>query len=235
VTHDRSLEASHDLAREIGAASRLAVDNERLRAQALAQLSDLRTSRVRIVETADDTRRQLERNLHDGAQQRLLALSYELQLAEADARAAGDTRLAGVLTEAGERAGTALVELRDLAHGIFPVILTEAGLGPALATFVDMAPLRVELVDLPDERLRAHVETAAYLAVTAAVEHAAARSASRVVAAFKTAGMELEVELVDDGTGSSPDDLIRVRDRVGALGGRLDVDRSRVQVVIPCG
>jgi signal transduction histidine kinase len=79
------------------------------------------------------------------------------------------------------------------------------------------------------------VETAAYLAVTAAVEHAAARSASRVVAAFKTAGMELEVELVDDGTGSSPDDLIRVRDRVGALGGRLDVDRSRVQVVIPCG
>lgn len=235
VTHDRSLEASHDLAREIGAASRLAVDNERLRAQALAQLSDLRTSRVRIVETADDTRRQLERNLHDGAQQRLLALSYELQLAEADARAAGDTRLAGVLTEAGERAGTALVELRDLAHGIFPVILTEAGLGPALATFVDMAPLRVELVDLPDERLPAHVETAAYLAVTAAVEHAAARSASRVVAAFKSAGMELEVELVDDGTGSSPDDLIRVRDRVGALGGRLDVDRSRVQVVIPCG
>lgn len=235
VIHDRSLEARHDLEREIGAASRLAVDNERLRAQALAQLSDLRTSRARIVETADDTRRQLERNLHDGAQQRLLALSYELQLAEADARATGDTRLAEVLTEAGERAGTALVELRDLAHGIFPVILTEAGLGPALATFVDMAPLRVELVDLPDERLPAHVETAVYLAVTAAVEHAAGRSASRVVAAFKPADTELEVELIDDGTGSSPDDLIRVRDRVGALGGRLAIDGSRVQVVIPCG
>jgi len=235
VIHDRSLEARHDLEREIGAASRLAVDNERLRAQGLAQLSDLRASRVRVVETADDTRRQLERNLHDGAQQRLLALSYELQLAEADARAAGDTRLAGVLTEACERAGTALVELRDLAHGIFPAILTEAGLGPALATFVDMAPLRVELVDLPDERLPHHAETAVYLAVTAAVEHAARRSASRVVAAFKPADSELAVELVDDGTGDSPDDLIHIRDRVGALGGRLDVDGSRVQVVIPCG
>jgi signal transduction histidine kinase len=235
VIHDRSLEASHDLEREIGAASRLAVDNERLRAQELAQLSELRTSRARIVETADNTRRQLERNLHDGAQQRLLALSYELQLAEADARAAGDTQLAEVLTTAGEKAGTALVELRDLAHGIFPVILTEAGLGPALATFADTAPLRVELIDPPDERLPAHAETAAYLAVTATVEHASRRSASRIVATFRPIDTELEVELVDDGTGDSPDDLLRIRDRVGALGGRLAIDGSRVQVVIPCG
>ena len=85
VIHDRSLEDTHDLEREIGAASRLAVDNERLQAQAMAQLTDLRASRIRIVETSDAARRQLERNLHDGAQQRLLALSYELQLAEADA------------------------------------------------------------------------------------------------------------------------------------------------------
>ncbi|HEU0169988.1 MAG TPA: histidine kinase [Acidimicrobiales bacterium] len=235
VIHDRSLEASHDLEREIGAASRLAVDNERLRAQALAQLAGLRTSRARIVETADNTRRQLERNLHDGAQQRLLALSYELQLAEADARAAGDTQLAGVLTTAGEKASRALVELRDLAHGIFPVILTEAGLGPALATFVDTAPLRVELVDLPDERLPDHTETTTYLAVTAAVEHAARRSASRIVATFRLLDTDLEVELVDDGTGDNPDDLIRIRDRVGALGGRLDIDGTRIQMVIPCG
>lgn len=235
VIHDRSVEASHDLAREIGAASRLAVDNERLRAQALAQLSDLRGSRARIVETADNTRRQLERNLHDGAQQRLLALSYELQLAEADAHAAGDTQLAGILTTAGKKASTALVELRDLAHGIFPVILTEAGLGPALATFVDTAPLRVELVDPPDERLPEHTETTTYLAVTAVVEHATRRSASRIVATFRPLDTGLEVELVDNGTGTSPDDLIRIRDRVGALGGRLDIDGSRIQVVIPCG
>ena len=177
----------------------------------------------------------IERNLHDGAQQRLLALSYELQLAEADARAAGDTRLAEVLTKAGERAGTALVELRDLAHGIFPVILTEAGLGPALATFADTAPLRVELIDPPDERLPAHAETAAYLAVTATVEHASRRSASRIVATFRPIDTELEVELIDNGTGDSPDNLLRIRDRVGALGGRLTIDGFRVQVVIPCG
>jgi glucose-6-phosphate-specific signal transduction histidine kinase len=80
-----------------------------------------------------------------------------------------------------------------------------------------------------------HVETAAYLAVRATVEHASRRSASRIVATFRPIDTELEVELVDDGTGDSPDDLLRIRDRVGALGGRLAIDGSRVQVVIPCG
>ena len=103
VIHDRSLRATHDLAAEIGAASRLAVDNERLLAQAMAQLADLRASRTRIVEAADATRRRLERDLHDGAQQRLLALSYEIQLAEADGSRPGDVRLAGALATAARR------------------------------------------------------------------------------------------------------------------------------------
>lgn len=235
VIHDRSLDDTHDLEREIGAASRLAVDNERLQAQAMAQLSDLRASRTRIVEAADNARRQLERNLHDGAQQRLLALSYELQLAEADARAANDTRLAGALATATAKAATALVDLRDLAHGIFPVILTEAGLGAALATFLDTAPVPVQLVDLPDQRFPDDIETAVYLTVTAAVEHAARRSASRIVATFTRINDDLGIELVDDGVEISPDDMIHIRDRVGALGGRLDVDESHVLAVIPCG
>ena len=235
VIHDGSLRATHDLEREIGSASRLAVDNERLQAQASAQLAALRASRARIVETSDNTRCQLERNLHDGAQQRLLALSYELQLAEGDARAAGDVRLAGVLGAAASKASTALVELRDLAHGIFPVILTEAGLATALATFIDTAPLPVELVDLPDRRFPQDAETAAYLVVTSTVEHAVRRSATRLVATFSHTADQLRVELVDDGIASNFDDLNLIRDRVGAIGGRCDVAGSCVSAVIPCG
>jgi signal transduction histidine kinase len=234
VIHDRSLAATHDLELEIGAASRLAVDNERLRAETLAQLADLRAARARIVEAGDDTRRQLERNLHDGAQQRLLALSYELQLAEADATAAGDPRLAALLTTAGNKAATALVQLRDLAHGIFPMILTEAGLGAALATYVDTAPLRVDLAGVPDDRVGADAEIAAYLSVVAVIERAVHRCASRLDVTFTRSAAELDITSVDDATESRPDDLIRVADRVGALGGQIAVNGNRVRAVIPC-
>jgi signal transduction histidine kinase len=234
VIHDRSLAATHDLEGEIGAASRLAVDNERLRAETLAQLADLRAARARIVESADDTRRQLERNLHDGAQQRLLALSYELQLAAADATAAGDPSLAAVLSSAGDKAATALVELRDLAHGIFPMILTEAGLGPALATYLDTVPLRVALAGVPDDRIGSDAEIAAYLNVIAVIQRAAHRSATRLDVTFSRGAADLDIDSVDDATDSRPDDLIHIADRVGALGGHIAVDGNRVRAVIPC-
>jgi signal transduction histidine kinase len=235
VIHDRSLRTTHDLEHEIGSASRLAVDNERLQAQASAQLAALQASRARIVETSNNTRRQLERNLHDGAQQRLLALSYELQLAESDARAAGNIDLAGVLAAAAEKAATALVELRDLAHGIFPVILSEAGLAAALATFVDTAPLPITLVDVPDRRFPDDAESAAYLMVTSAVAHAVKRSATRLAATFTDDTDNLRIELVDDGSVSTVDDLNHIHDRIGAIGGHCDVTRSGVSAVIPCG
>jgi signal transduction histidine kinase len=235
VIHDRSLAATHDLEREIGAASRLAVDNERLRAETLAQLAALRAARARIVEAADDTRRQLERNLHDGAQQRLLALSYELQLAEADATGADDPRLAAMLATAGAKAATALVELRDLAHGIFPMILTEAGLGPALATYLDTAPLRVDLAGVPDDRIGDDAEIAAYLSVIGVIERAAHRSARRLNVTFTRSAMDLDIDSVDDAAAESlPDDLIHVADRIGALGGQTIVNGNRVRAVIPC-
>ena len=204
VIHDQSLAATHDLESEIGAASRLAVDNERLRAEALAQVADLRAARARIVEAADNTRRQLERNLHDGAQQRLLALSYELQLAEADATAAGDPRLAAVLATAGETAATALVELRDLAHGIFPVILTEAGLGAALATYIDTAPLRVDLTGVPDDRVGDDAEIAAYLSVVAVIERAVHGSATRLDVTFTRSAADLDIDSDDDARREPP-------------------------------
>ena len=129
VIHDGALTPE----REIGAAARLAVDNERLRAEVLAQLDDLRASRSRIVETADVARRRLERNVHDVAQQRLLAASFELRLAHAEAVRSSDAALLERLAIAADDTERALVELRELAHGIFPAILTEAGLGAGAA------------------------------------------------------------------------------------------------------
>ena len=121
-----------ELEYEIGAAVRLALENERLQAEVLAQLHDLRESRTRIVETGDAERRRLERDLHDGAQQRLLALSYDLRLARARAEAEGDVSTGSRLAEATSEAQAALGELRELAQGIHPAILTEAGLRPRL-------------------------------------------------------------------------------------------------------
>ena len=133
VLHDRALLDEQELEPALGSAARLAVENEALRAELLAQVRELRASRTRIVAAGDAERRRLERNLHDGAQQQLLALSYDLRLA----RAGGDAALVGLLDAAGEETTAALEELRELAHGIFPAILGEAGLAPALATLAD--------------------------------------------------------------------------------------------------
>ena len=126
------------------------------------------------------------------------------------------------------------MELRDLAHGIFPVILNEAGLGPALATYVDTAPLAVEIVDLSDERFPDDVAIAAYITATACIQDANRRSASQVVARFNRTPGELVVALTDDGTEHNPDELIHVGDRVGALGGRLEINGTCVRATIPC-
>ncbi|MEP7113534.1 MAG: histidine kinase [Ilumatobacteraceae bacterium] len=234
VVHDRALAATRDLEREIGSASRLAVDNERLRAQALAQLADLRASRARIVETSDRTRRRLERDLHDGAQQRLLALLYELHLARDDAMAADDRHLAARLSNAHDIAMRALVELRDLAQGIYPAILSEAGLGPALATFADTAPLHLELVGVPEVRLGHEAETVAYLTVLAATERATRRMSKSLVATFTADIGVLSIDIVDDGCVGTADNLVNLCDRVGALGGNLVLEDAHVRTVIPC-
>ena len=112
-----------------------------LQAEVLAQLEDLRASRARVVEVGDSERRRLERNLHDGAQQRLLALSYDLRLARAGSKTSGAPEVTALLTSAEKEAQTAIDELRELAHGIYPAVLTEAGIGPALWTLADSAPL----------------------------------------------------------------------------------------------
>jgi signal transduction histidine kinase len=230
VTHTAAVT---ELEHEIGAAVRLALENERLQAEVLAQLHDLRVSRTRIVETGDAERRRLERDLHDGAQQRLLALSYDLRLAGSAAEADGDAQTASLLAEATGDAQAALGELRELAHGIHPAILTEAGLGPALASLADAAPLAVEIGATAEERYPASVETAAYLVVAEAIDDAARRHASYAAASAIRDDERLVVEVEDDGSERTST-MIHLADRVGAVGGTLEVEPTTLLAEIPC-
>jgi signal transduction histidine kinase len=230
VSHTAALP---DLEPQLGAAVRLALENERLQAEALAQLDQLRASRVRIVQTGDAERRRLERDLHDGAQQRLLALSYDLRLARAQAQADGDRQTGSLLTQATGQSQAALEELRDLAHGIYPAILAEAGLAAALASLADTAPLPVELRDAAQGRYPAGVETAAYLLVAEALDDAAGRDASHAVVSAIQDGGRLVVTVQDDGTGRTTG-MVQLADRVGALGGRLTVEPTRLRAELPC-
>ena len=223
-----------DLERAIGAAVRLALENERLQAEMLAHLDQLRASRVRIVETGDAERRQLERDLHDGAQQRLLALSFDLRLARAQAQADDDPPTGSLLAEATGEAQAALSELRTLAHGIYPVILAEAGLAPAVATLTETAALPVEILDLVEGRFAPAVETAAYLLVAEGVDDAAHRGASHLTVDIVQNGEWLMVTIEDDGINRTSE-LVQLADRVGALDGRLMVEPTRLRAELPCG
>jgi len=229
VRHDPAAADTVRLERAIGAAARLAVDNERLRAGVLAQLEDLRASRARIVEAGDAERRRLERDLHDGAQQRLLALSYELRMARG-AAVASDPQLDAILTSAIGQAREAASQLRDLAHGIYPAILTEAGLGPALQSLAESAPLPVIVRGSLDERLPEQVERAAYLVAAGSIDAGSDTAAGKISIHVARAGDHLVIET--EGAGAGP--FADLADRVGAIGGRLAADRLRLRAEIPC-
>jgi signal transduction histidine kinase len=202
-----------------------------LQAEALAQLDQLQASRVRIVETGDTERRRLERDLHDGAQQRLLALSYDLRLAHAQAD--DDTHTGSLLTDAMKQAQAAVGELRALAHGIYPAILAEAGLAAALATLADAAPLPVGIGDAAEGRYPAAVETAAYLLVAEALQDAAGRDASHAAVSVVRHEERLVVTVDDDGTDRTAA-MVQLADRIGALDGRLAVEPTRLRAELPC-
>jgi signal transduction histidine kinase len=222
------------LAGQIGPSLRLGLENERLQAEVLARLAELRASRARIVETADRERRHLERDLHDGAQQHLLALSYEVRLAHASARRDGDVGTASVLAVAIRQTQAALDELRDLAHGIYPAVLSDAGLRPALETLADTAPLRVEIKPMEARRYAPAVETAVYVAVAEAIECAALRGAAHADVTVTRDEGSLVVTVRDDGPDGRRQ-LVSLADRVGALGGSLAVTQTECRAAIPCG
>ncbi len=230
VLYDAARVAGAKIEDEIGSASRLVIDNERLRAEQLAQLEELRESRARIVEATDSHRANLERDLHDGAQQRLLAATFELRLARADAGIAGDLDLAARLDAAIGVASETLGELRDFAHGVFPAVLEESGLTEAVWSLTDTASVPVEVEARIDIRPPIWAERAAYLVTRAAVTSAGRATAARLRIGLECDGATLLVEA----TGVGPVDRIHLTDRVGAVGGALEVRDGVVRAVIPC-
>ncbi len=233
LIHDARFVDQPGLLQEVLSAARVAVENERLQAEVRAQVEELQSSRARIVEAGDAERRRLERDLHDGAQQRLLALSYDLRVARSKADAEGDRTVATLVTAATEEAQAAVEELRGLAHGIYPAILAEAGLAPALATLADDAPLPVEFGELPAERYTPAVETAAYVVVAEAVDDAAARGATHLKADVARQKDWLRVTVRGDGAHrTSP--LVHLADRVGSIGGSLETGSTTLRAEIPC-
>ena len=139
-----------------------------------------------------------------------------------------------LLTQATDQAQAALGELRELAHGIYPAILAEAGLAAALATLADAAPLPVEIHDVAQGRYPAAVETAAYLLVAEALDDAAGRGASHAAVSAIQDGGRLVVTVEDDGTDRTSS-MVQLADRVGALEGRLAVEPTRLRAELPCG
>jgi signal transduction histidine kinase len=230
IVHETAALDGEALERALGPAARLAIENEALRAEVLSQLEQLRASRARIVATADDARRRLERDLHDGAQQRLLAVALEVRLA----RGRADGEVGARLDRVGQALERSFGELRELAHGIFPAVLTEAGLDAALATLADSAPLAVELGEITQDRLPAAVEAGAYVAVDEAIRDAAARGATVLDISAGVEDRRLVVTAEDDGAPRA-DGLVHVVDRVGALGGEVRVTARRLRAEIPCG
>jgi signal transduction histidine kinase len=242
LVHDPSLCGDPELIEAVCAAAGLALENERLQAELLARLAELRASRARIVETADEERRRIERNLHDGTQQRLVSIAMALGLAES--KLGDDSELRRLLEENRLALGAALQELRELSQGIHPGILTERGLADALRELVYGAPVPVELSVVLDERLPEPVEAASYYVVAEALANVAKYAAATGVSVDvgRRNGRAL-VEVADDGVGGADpargSGLRGLADRVEALGGALAVESppgggTRLRAEIPC-
>jgi signal transduction histidine kinase len=243
IVHDRALLEYPDQVRAAGAAAALALENERLEAELRAKVEEVRSSRSRLVEVGLSQRRRLERDLHDGAQQRLVSLALTLRLAQE--RLNPDSGEAGeLLDRSREELDQALEELRELARGIHPAVLTDRGLAAAVEALAHRAPLPVEVGDLPADRVPEHVEQAAYFVVSEAltnvVKYASASQASVDVTRIDG---RLVVEVSDDGVGGADAErgsgLRGLAARLEAIDGRLDVESeagrgTTVRADIPC-
>jgi signal transduction histidine kinase len=243
LIHDPTLRDEPKLVEAVAAAARLSLVNARLHAEVRAQLETVQESRARIVAAADEERRRIERDLHDGAQQRLVALALELRSAQRQLMDSGDPEVERLLSSTADELQVAVEELRELAQGIHPGILTQGGLAYALEALAARSPLPVE-VDATPERFTPEVEATAYFvaceALTNVVKHASASQAS--IQARRDNGT-LVIEVVDDGSGQAEPNggsgLRGLTDRVEALGGRLLVESrpgsgTLVRGVIPC-
>lgn len=238
LVHDPALLEDVRLLESTTAAARLAVENSRLAAELERQLDEVRASRSRIVQAGDEARRRVERDLHDGAQQRLVSVSLLLR------QLRGRTDSAPELDEAIDELHTALAELRDLARGVYPVALAEGGLAAALDGLAERAGVPTRADAVPLGRLPPSIEAAAYFVVNEAVANAAKHADATTVrlSARVDAGC-LTVEVRDDGRGGASVDprggLRGLADRVEALDGRFTVlsppdGGTTVRAELPC-
>jgi signal transduction histidine kinase len=246
LVYDAGLDLEPHLVRLTAAAASMALEHSRLQAEVQAQLELVRASRARIVEAGDAERRRLERDLHDGAQQRLVTLTLALGMARS--RVAGvDPELEALIEAAGKEAKEALTELRELARGIHPAVLTETGLAGAVQALVERSPTVVEITEVPRERFPAMIEATAYFVVSEALANVAkhARADTAQVSIRRLPG-RLAVQVSDDGAGgvdgtrlARGSGLAGLADRVASAGGVLRVDSppgagTRLEADIPC-
>ena len=242
IVHDRALAEHAETVRAAGAATALLLENQRLDAELRAHIVELRASRARIVEAGDTERRRLERNLHDGAQARLVTLALNLRLGRGGFE---DGSPEATLVDAAiDEVRESLNELRELARGIHPPVLSERGLEPALRVLTARVPVPVEFVGGLDARLPAPVETAAYFVVSEALTNVAKYAeAEQVTVRVEHVDGHLLLEVSDDGVGGARVDggsgLRGLADRVAAVGGALDVESppgqgTRLRARLPC-
>jgi signal transduction histidine kinase len=243
LIHDPALTEDSELVQSVCATAALTLENARLQAELRARLAELQASRMRLLEATESERRRIERDLHDGTQQRLVSIAMALGLAES--KLEGDRpALEPVLREAREALAQALDELRVLTQGIRPAILVERGLTAALDDLSRRAALPVRLAIELEERLPEQVESAAYFVASEALANAAKHShASGVRLAATRQGAALVIEVTDDGIGGAVpgggSGLRGLADRVEALGGRLTVSSppgrgTTLRAELPC-
>jgi signal transduction histidine kinase len=242
MLHDPSLADEPELLDTVTAAAAMTLENERLHAELRARLEELRGSRQRVIEAGQEERQRLERDLHDGAQQRLIALALELGRLERRPGADPDVRLR--LDRARREVSMSLEELRAVARGIHPAVVSGHGLAIALESLAARAPVPVRLEVGLDGRMPERVEVAAYYVVSESLANVAkhARATEASVEVGRRNG-QLVVEVLDDGVGGADTErgtgLRGLADRVEALGGRLRVwtphgGGTRVRAELPC-
>jgi len=246
LVYDSSLVHEGQLLDTAAAAVNMALENARLQVQLRAQLEEVRQSRVRLVEAADSERQRVERDLHDGAQQQLVTLLLSMQTAKNEALRQGDRRVAELIDANISSLREALDELRELARGIHPTILSQAGLMPAIQSLADRSPIPVDVKgELGDTRLAPPIEAALYFVVAEAITNAVKHSKGKRmwVQVGRNLGLAT-IEISDDGVGgadvSRGSGLLGLTDRVAAVGGRLVVksDAGRgttINAEVPCG
>jgi signal transduction histidine kinase len=243
LVYDATLGDEQELVEAVSAAAGIALENGRLEAELRARLQELHGSRTRVVEAQQNERRRLERNLHDGAQQRLVALALELGLLaeRTDSDPATQTRLKRARSEIAQ----SLDELRDIARGLHPAVVSGHGLAVALESLAVATPLHVHLHTDGLPRLPEPLEVAAYYVVSESLTNAAKHGyASHVSVKVEFTGDTLVVEIIDDGVGGADSErgtgLRGLADRVEALDGRLRIwsvtgSGTRVRADLPCG